>query len=108
MCASNKSIDFATVKLVHEHRNGPAFNNVYAPTRWSNSGVREIADRNSKPGSVVELSLHNALIVGGDPGHGAGLQREHVRIDNFPGKFRLIVVTAKPVTHIPQYDRDEK
>src|SRR6202795_3902372 len=31
-----------------------------------------------------------------------------MRIDNFSGKFGLVIVTAKPGTHFPQYDRDEK
>jgi hypothetical protein len=62
-----------SVALVHEHRDGVAFNNIYAPTPQCETRVRKIADRNSKRSSVVEPSLHNALIVGGDAVHGAGL-----------------------------------
>jgi hypothetical protein len=29
-------------------------------------------------------------------------------VDDFSGKFGLIVVTAESVTHSPQQDRDEK
>src|ERR1700675_547418 len=31
-----------------------------------------------------------------------------MRIDNFSGKFGLVIVTAKAGTHFPQYDRDEE
>jgi hypothetical protein len=79
-----------------------AFNNIYAPTFQRETVACEISHRNSKPGSALEPSLNNALIVGGDAVHLAWLQRVHVRIDNFSGKFGLIVVTANAVTDSPQ------
>jgi hypothetical protein len=84
------------------------FNNVYAPALQRETVVCEITDRNSKPGSTVEPSLHNTLIVGGDTVHLAWLLRAYERIDNFSRKLGLVVVTANAVTDSPQQDRDEE
>jgi hypothetical protein len=97
-----------SVALVDEHCDGVALYNIYAPTLQRETVVCETTHRNSKPGSPVEPSLHNALIVGGDTVHLAWLLRAYERIDNFSGKFGLIVVTANAVTDSPQQDRDEK
>ena len=78
-----------------------AFNNIYAPALQRETVVCEIAHWNSKPGSALEPSLHNALIVGGDTVHLAWLLRAYERIDNFSGKFGLIVVPANAVTDSP-------
>ncbi|PYT64729.1 MAG: hypothetical protein DMG39_31230 [Acidobacteria bacterium] len=101
-CGPDEYINWTSVTLVDEHRDGVAFNNIYAPTFQRETVVCEITHRNSKPGSTVEPSLHNALIVGGDNVHLAWLLRAYERIDNFSGKFGLIVVTANAVTDSPQ------
>jgi hypothetical protein len=61
------------VALVNQHCDRAAFNHVYAPTLESETLVREIADRNSKPSSADEPAIHDALIVGGDAVDGTGL-----------------------------------
>jgi hypothetical protein len=91
-----------SVTLVDEHCDGVAFNNIYPPTLQRETVVCEIAHRNSKTGSTVEPSLHNALIVGGDTVHLAWLLRAYERFDNFSGKFGLIVVAVNAVTDSPQ------
>jgi len=91
-----------SLTLVNEHYDGVAFNNVYAPTLQRETVVCEITHRNSKPGSTVEPSFHDALVVGGDTVRLAWLLRAYERIDNFSSKFGLIVVTANAVTDSPQ------
>jgi hypothetical protein len=61
------------VTLVNEHRDGVAFNDIYTSTLQRETVVCEIPHRNSKPGSALEPSLHNALIMGGDAVHLAWL-----------------------------------
>ena len=72
-CRPDEYIDCTSVTLVDEHRNSAAFNNVQAPTLQSETLVRKIADRNSKPSSAVEPFHHKALIVGSHTGHVAWL-----------------------------------
>jgi hypothetical protein len=91
-----------SVTLVEEHCDGVAFNSVYAPTLQGETVVCEITHWNSEPGSTVEPSLHNALIVGGDTIHLAWLLRAYERIDNFSSKLGLVVVTPNAVTDSPQ------
>jgi hypothetical protein len=68
-CRPNEYINRTSVTLVDEHRDGVAFNNIYAPTLQRETVACEIAYRNSKPGSALEPSLHNAFVVGGNAVH---------------------------------------
>src|SRR6266852_4333004 len=93
---------------IDEHRDGAAFHNVKAPTLQRESVVREIAYQERKCEFALEPSLHGLFIVGTDASQVAWLQRVHMSIDNFLGKFDLIVVGAKRGTHSPPRDCEEK
>jgi len=57
---------------------------------------------------AFEPSLYSLFIVGTDARQVAWLQRVHMRIDNFLGKFGLIVVGAKQGTRSPFRDCEKK
>src|SRR6266478_8704619 len=96
------------VARIDEHRDGAAFHNVKTPTLQRESVVREIAYRQRKCEFALEPSIHGLFIVRTDASQLAWLQRVHMRIDNFLGKFDLIVVGAKDRTHSPSRDCENK
>jgi hypothetical protein len=93
---------------IDEHCDGALFHNVKAPTLQRESVVREIEYRERKCELAPEPSLHVLFIVGANASQVARLQRVHMRIDNFLGKFGLIVVGAKRGTHSPSRDCEKK
>jgi hypothetical protein len=93
---------------IDEHGNGAAFHNVNAPTLQRESVVREVVYRERKCEFAAEPSLHGLFIVGTDANELAWLQRVHMRIDNFLGKFGLIVVGAKHGIRSPPRDCEKK
>src|SRR5260370_2025423 len=94
------------VARIDEHRDGAAFHNVKAPTLQRESVVREIAYRQRKCEFALEPSIHGLFIVRTDASQLAWLQRVHMRIDNFLGKFDLIVAVAQYTPHSPPRDSD--
>lgn len=94
--------------LVGENRDRAAFNNVQATALQRETSLREILDWEGQLSMSIEPYLDNLLIVGDDAGHMSGLQRAQMRFNNFSGKFGLVIVAAKPGTHFPQYDPEEK
>jgi hypothetical protein len=106
--APDEYIQRMPIVFIYKHRDGAAFNNIDAPSCEFETGTPEIMNRNGKPRSAVEPTLYGTFIVGGDPGYRAWLQGAHVRVDNFSGKFGLIVVAVKSVTDSSQDDQNEK
>ncbi len=80
---------------INERRDGAAFHNVKAPTLQREAVLREIAYRKRRCEFALEPSLHRLFIVGTDASQLAWLQRVHMRVDNFLGKFDLIVVGTR-------------
>src|SRR5690242_636290 len=72
-CGPDEYINWTSITLIDEDRDGVAFNNIYAPTLQRETVVCETVHRNSKLGSALEPPLHNALIVGRDTVHLAWL-----------------------------------
>src|ERR1700722_280118 len=107
-CGPDEYIDWTSVALVDHHRDIAAFNGVQAPAVQCETPVCEISHRDTKTGSAVEPSLNDPLIVRCDAGHLPWLQRAHVRLDNFPGKFGLVVIAPEPGTCFPQDDADQE
>jgi hypothetical protein len=93
---------------IDDHRDGAFFHNVKAPTLQRESFVREVIYRERICEFALEPSLYSLFIVGTDASQVAWLQRVHMRIDNFRGKFGLIVVGAKQGTHSPSRDCEKK
>src|ERR1700674_4308194 len=93
---------------IDEHRDGAAFHNVKAPTLQRESVVREIAYRKRKCAFALEPFPHGRWIAGTNASQLAWLQRVPMRIDDFLGKFDLIVVGAKQGAHSPSRDCEKK
>src|SRR5258708_37550827 len=96
------------VMLVDESRDRAPLNNIHAPAVQHETGPREIAYRESKFDLGIEPSFDDSLIVRSNAGHVAWLERAQMCIDNFSGKFGLVIVAAKLWTHSPQYHGDHK
>src|ERR1700756_4500686 len=97
-----------SVAHVHERGDRAAFHNIQAPTLQYKTLFSEVADRNREFYFAVEPSPYGVLVVGGDAGCMAWLQRAHVHLDNFPGEFGLIVFVAKVGAHSPPDDYDQQ
>lgn len=104
----DKYAEQMSVARVHERGNRAAFHNILAATLQYKTLFREIADRNREFYSAVEPSPYGVLVVGGDAGCVAGLQRAHMYLDNFPREFGLIIFVAKAEADPPSDECDEK
>jgi hypothetical protein len=92
---------------IDERGDSAAVNKVQAPTLQREAVVREIVHWKCKLNFAVKPLFHGLLIVGSDTSYVARLQRVLMRLDNFLGKFGLIVVAAKLGTYFPSDYRDE-